>query len=428
MKHSRIGDWARAVTAVGLAATLLPLAGCGGSSEAAKVVVWHGYTDVQAKQLNALAGEWNADNPNDRVKLVFNGGNDGALQKTLAGFTAGNFPDVAYEYGSSAAQLARQPGLVDLTDRVGAAGFDWNDFFPAERQACTVNGKVIGVPALVDNLALVYNKKLFTAAGIPQPTDSWSWVDFRAAAKRLTDRATQRYGWAYVNDGSEDTVWRYLTMLWQAGGDLMTPDGTRIAFNSPAGLTAMRQLRDMAVTDGSVYLDNGHQNYQNLFNSGKIAMLWTGPWDLSAINSDVDYGVTFLPGLNGNHQTIAGPDVYMVFKHSVGRVDAAWRFVTWLLSPEVHLRYAIATGDLPVRVSETALPDYQKYLAAHPGTKTFTENLNNVRKVRPNVPAYPKISAALGQAVERVMLGQATPEKALFDAAKQADSALATQQ
>ena len=41
----------------------------------------------------------------------------------------------------------------------------------------------------------------------------------------------------------------------------------------------------MAVTDKSVYLDTGNGNYLNLFNSGKIAMLWTGPWDLSSINS-----------------------------------------------------------------------------------------------------------------------------------------------
>ncbi len=61
-------------------------------------------------------------NPTMKVNLVFNGGNDSALQKTVAGFTAGNYPDVAYEYGSSAAQLARQPKLVDLTAKVNAPG------------------------------------------------------------------------------------------------------------------------------------------------------------------------------------------------------------------------------------------------------------------------------------------------------------------
>ena len=98
-----------------------------------------------------------------------------------------------------------------------------------------MNGKVIGVPALVDNLALVYNKALFDKAGVAYPTKDWTWTDFRAAAKKLTDPAAKQFGWAYVNDGSEDTVWRFLALLWQAGGDLLNADNTKSALNSPQG-------------------------------------------------------------------------------------------------------------------------------------------------------------------------------------------------
>ncbi|GMA86735.1 hypothetical protein GCM10025868_19850 [Angustibacter aerolatus] len=41
----------------------------------------------------------------------------------------------------------------------------WSDFYEGERQAATVDGKVVGLPALVDNLALVYNKKPVRAGG-----------------------------------------------------------------------------------------------------------------------------------------------------------------------------------------------------------------------------------------------------------------------
>ena len=51
------------------------------------------------------------------------------------------------------------------------------------RQVATVNGKIIGMPALVDNLAIVYNKKLFASSGSTPPTPTWTWDDFRAAAK-----------------------------------------------------------------------------------------------------------------------------------------------------------------------------------------------------------------------------------------------------
>jgi multiple sugar transport system substrate-binding protein len=385
----------------------------------------HGYTDVEATELKAEVAQWNTEHPTMKVDLQFNGGNDNALQKTVAGFTAGNYPDIAYEYGSSAAQLARQPKLVDLTATVKNPAVNFADFFASEQQAGTVNGKVVGLPALVDNLALVYNKKLFQQAGVPLPTDQWSWQDFRDAARRLTNASTHQYGWAYINDASEDTVWRYLAMLWQAGGDLLSSDNTKPAFDSAAGAAALQQLHDMAVTDKSVYLDTGNGNYLNLFNSAKIAMLWTGPWDISSINSDVSFGVTLLPGYNGNHETISGPDLYMVFDHSKDRRNAAVQFISWLLSPQVHIKFAVATGDLPVRKSETTLPEYQTFLKKYPSEQVFVDNLNNVKHVRPNIASYGEVSTAIGQMVQAVLLGKAQPADALKRAEQAVTGALA---
>lgn len=372
-----------------------------------------------------MAAQWNHSHPSAKVTLQFNGGNDSALQKTVAGFTAGNYSDVAYQYGSSAAQLGRQPKLVDLTDKVKTAAFNWQDFYPSERQAATVKRKVVGVPALVDNLSLVYNKRMFAAAGVSPPTSTWTWQNFRTAAAKLTKASTHTYGWAYVNDGSEDTVWRFLAMLWQAGGDLLNQSNTKPVFDSQAGLAALTQLRDLAVTDRSVYLDNGNGNYLNLFNSGKIGMLWTGPWDLSSINSDVAYGVTYLPGYNGDHQTISGPDLYMLFDHSAGRSDTAFKFVSWLTSAKVHLQFSIATGDLPLRKSETALPAYSTFLKKYPQEKVFVDNLNNVKHVRPNLTSYAQVSTAVGQMVQSVLLGQAQPAAALKTGSATVASALA---
>ena len=160
-------------------------------SGSTSIVVTHGYTDAEATALKAAAATWNQQHPDQKVTLQFNGGNDSALQKTVAGFTAGNYPDVAYQYGSSAAQLVRQPKLVDLTDRVTAPSVDWNDFYPSAREAATVDGKVVGVPALIDNLSLVYNKAMFAQAGVAPPTNDWTWQDFRDAAAKLTDASTK---------------------------------------------------------------------------------------------------------------------------------------------------------------------------------------------------------------------------------------------
>lgn len=431
------------VLAVLVAAATGLLAACGGSEESAAptaggspvalpspggggtVVLWHGYTDVERTATDAFVAKYNATDPGFTMKAVFAGSNDYALQKLLTALAGGKAPDISYQFGSSMSNLEKSPKVVDLAPIMAQTpGFDWNDFYPAERLATTVNGKVIGVPALVDNLALVYNKKVFDAAGVAYPTKDWTWADFRAAAKRLTDASAKQFGWAYVNDGSEDTVWRFLAVLWQAGGDLLNADNTKSALDSDAGRKAMQLLYDMAVTDKSVYLDKGDGNYLNLFNSGKIAMLWTGPWDISSINPDVDYGVEILPG-DVSHATIAGPDNYVVLDNGDQQVANAWAFIQWFCSPEVHLDYAIATGHLPIRRSETELPAYKDYLAKYPAAKVFVANLDNVTKARPNIPVYPKISMALGQAVQSVLLGRAKPADAIATASQAIDGILA---
>jgi multiple sugar transport system substrate-binding protein len=279
------------------------------------------------------------------------------------------------------------------------------------------------MPALVDNLALVYNKKLFDQAGLAYPTADWTWDDFRNAARKLTDPSAKQFGWAYVNDASEDTVWRFDALLWQAGGDVLTPDGTHAAFNSDAGVRAATLLQQMATVDHSVYLDSGNGNYANLFNSGKIAMLYTGPWDLSGF-PDVNYGVQILPG-DQNHQTISGPDEWVLADNGDDRRQAAWTFLKWFTSQQQAMQWSLSTGDLPIRASQASMPEYQTYVTKYPGVAAFVDNEKNAVKARPVTASYDELSQAMGQAIQAILLGKADPKEALDQAAAQVDQILA---
>ena len=90
-------------------------------------------------------------------------------------------------------------------------------------------------------------------------------------------------------------------MLWEAGGDILTPDNKHAVFNSEAGVKALTALQQMAVTDKSLYLDTTNENGPKLMNSGKVAMLVTGPWDLSQL-SDIEYGVQVMPTFAGSER------------------------------------------------------------------------------------------------------------------------------
>jgi multiple sugar transport system substrate-binding protein len=385
---------------------------------------WHGYTDAEADSMNALLDEWNADNPDIRVEPLFVN-NDKALQKLTVALQGGEPPDITYQYGSSLPQLAEAPGLVDLTDWVQQPDVNWEDFIAGGRTASTFDGKVLGVPALIDNLAVVYNKTLFDQAGMDYPNDQWTWDDFRAAAKALTDPATKQFGFSYPMDASEDTVWHYDPLLWQNGGSILNDDETQATFNSPEGVQALEVLTGMAVDDKSVYLDIQNSNYTDVFNSGKIAMLVTGPWDLSSF-PDVDYGVSVLPGFDGDHQTIAGPDMWTVFDNGNGRAQAALQFLQWLTAPEQIQKEDLATGHLPIRLSVAQDQAFLKDFGdVFPGVDVFAENLSNVEQARPVLAAYPQVSEAMGLAIVSAMLGQSEPQAALDQAASDANDALA---
>ena len=389
-----------------------------------RVVLWHGYTDYEAKAINAAVATYNKTHPRVHVTAQFYGNADYALQKVLTAIAGGKYPDIAYLYGSWAANIAKSPKTLDLTHRVTDPSFHYKDIWRAARLAARIKGKVIGVPALIDNLALVYNKKLFRQAHIPFPTAKWTWADMRRAAKKLTNRKAKRFGWAYVNDGSEDTVWRFEALLWEGGGDILTSDGKHAAFNSAAGVRALTFLQQVVVKDRSVYLDSGNGNYADVFNSGRIAMLYTGPWDLASF-PNVDYGVQILPR-GRNHQTIAGPDNWVLFDNGKERSTAAWNFMKWFLSTKEHLKIALATGELPLRKSELKQPGYRKYVKKYKGIGTFVRNLANAKKARPTTEKYPRISEAIGQAVQSVLLGKAKPKSALDKAAARVDSILRT--
>jgi multiple sugar transport system substrate-binding protein len=279
---------------------------------------------------------------------------------------------------------------------------------------------------LIDNLAIVYNKDLFKAAGIDPPTPDWTWDDFRSAAQALTDPSKQQWGWAFPTDGTEDTVWHYDAMLWEAGGDILNSDNTQAAFNSPAGVQALTTLRDMAVTDKSVFLDQQNTGKADLlFNSGNIGMLVTGPWALSAY-PDVNYGVQVMPEFpGGSHATIAGPDMWVMFDNGDGRADAAWEFMTWLTNAENVKADSMEAGHLPTRTSVATEPGFQDtFDKKFPGEGLFVQNLQNVTKARPVLQNYDEISRIMGEAVVKVMLGQADPQAALDDAAAQVNDKL----
>jgi multiple sugar transport system substrate-binding protein len=390
-----------------------------------EITWWTGQPEEQEKVAEQLAAEYHQAHPNVTIKVSPGAPTtDDLLTKLSAGFTANSYPDISYAYGNWAGDLGASGKTQDLTAYVNEASFKWDEMPAAAREVATANGKVIGIPALVDNLALIYNKNLFDKAGLSYPTDQWSWDDFRTAAKKLTDKSTNTYGSAYSVSGSEDTTWHLWPLLWQHGGKIL--DGNKPAFNSDAGVAALETFRQMAVDDKSMYLDQTDEKYAPLFNSGHVGMMLSGPWALLELKeAKLAYGVANLPGFNGDHQTVSGPDLWVLFDHQdVNRAGASRDFVKWLTSAEIDPKWNLSVGNLPLRTTEKDSPEFAAYVKEYPGGQKFFDNLSNAKIARPTVPGYEEMSRNVGDAIAKVLQGQAQSKEALDEAAKKSADAV----
>jgi multiple sugar transport system substrate-binding protein len=410
--------------------------GGGGSQDAAagydpnakvSITWWTGQTADAQELLEKLAAEYHANHPNVTIKASPGAPTtDDLLTKLSAGFAGGTYPDISYAYGSWATQLAQSGKTQDIAKAVADPAVKWEEIPAAARATATVDGKVIGIPALVDNLGLIYNKKLFDAAGLDHPTDDWSWDQFRDAARKLTDPSRNVYGTAYSVSGSEDTTWHLWPLLWQKGGAILDGAG-KPAFNSDAGVQALEYLRQLAVDDKSMYLDQTDEKYAPLFMDGRVGMIISGPWLLYDLKDrKVDYDVTNLPAFNGDHQTVSGPDVWVLFDHDdPNRAGAARDFLLWLTAKEQDVRWNLAYGNLPLRSSEEGTKEFAAWAKEfRPGAQKFFDNLANAKQPRPTVNGYVEMSRHVGDAIAKVLQGAASPKEALDQAARQSEDAL----
>lgn len=389
---------------------------------------WTGQEADAQKILEGLAKDFSADHPNVTIKLSSGAPTtDELLQKLSAGFASGTYPDISYAFGSWATQLGESGKTLDVSEQVKSADVNWAEFPEAARATASPGGVTLGFPAVVDNLALIYNPKLFAAAGVPEPGPDFTWDDYRAAAKAISDPAKNVYGTAYSVSGSEDTTWHFWPLLWQRGGDVLSADQKKSAFNSQPGKDALEFLRAMAVDDKSVYLDQTDEKYGPLFVDGRVGMIISGPWQLyDLVQAKSSYKVAPLPSTNGSSQTVSGPDIWALFDHQdANRAHWSYEFTKWLTSKEVDVKWNLALGNLPLRQSEADTPEFRAYVKQYPGAEVMFANLKNATKPRPTVTGYPELSRYVGTAISKALQGAEQPAAALDGAAKQADQALA---
>jgi multiple sugar transport system substrate-binding protein len=402
----------RAVVAAAVAAGMTVAlgacaSGAGGESSEGKALVLWDYQQEPGKEYLKRLSDYTAETgiEIERVGIKY----EDFLGKILQAAAANKLPDVIMIDNPWNSAMAAEGVLADLTDRVDKWG-QWDEYYEGPAESATWDDRIYGVPNESNNLIMYYDKTVFDEAGLTAPT---SWDEFASDAQKLTSDG--RYGFSTSMIKSENSVFVFEALLWQAGADLDSLD-------SPGALQAtefLKSLQDSGAMSKEVLSWDLRAGVSELVN-GRSAIAFGGTWDGGWIaeNMEHELGIARLPaGPDGEASNLGGENWAITATSKMQ--DEAWDLVTFAVDPERSLPYLIESGQLPSRKDIAARPEFAEEPFA-----TYIDQLA-VARARVYGPEYPRMADALTQAFQSVLSGQKDPKAALEEAASVVDPLLA---
>jgi len=171
-------------------------------------IVWAAYGYLAENKADRIKADFEAKYPQYELEYVDLGSTD-YLVRLDTMVAAGERVDMALAMDSvEYTKRAREGMFEPIGSYLTEDGFDLYDGFGEGIKASFVGDEIYGLPYTKGGFYVFYNKNMFDAAGVPYPTDDWTWEEFEETAKKLTkgSGANKVYGanihltWGYDID------------------------------------------------------------------------------------------------------------------------------------------------------------------------------------------------------------------------------------
>jgi multiple sugar transport system substrate-binding protein len=302
-----------------------------------RVMVWEGYYEVL---LDPVIAAFQTKYPSYRVERVpyqlYGSDQAKAMEEQIRGKAKAGELDLIVE--AHLHPLIVQGLIADLGPYVTKSRFEIDVYESLFDDRLLVNGRLYELPYQAVPTALMYNQDLVKGTGVTIPADSWTWEEFREAARRLTRGV------------GEDRVWGLAPMMPEqlfkarVAGAMLPPDGKPVG---QAVREALLFFGGMTETDRSMprVAPPGVSNPISMqFLQGKAAMGFVDLIDVSELQ--LPLALAPMPSFRGGKPAwYARIASYGIAENSPHK-DAAWAFLSFLSGPEGALILA-RNGALP---------------------------------------------------------------------------------
>jgi multiple sugar transport system substrate-binding protein len=414
--------------------------GCSGkkedTQEKVSITFWHSCVSSTVPALTELIARYEAEHPGIDIRAQYVPSGDALIQKLITAVQSKNAPDLSWIHADFLQNLVEADAIYTIDElNVGAdtlSRADLADIFPALRLQAQWRGTLYSLPMEATGIGLLCNRELFRNAGLDPDHPPQSWDELRTMARQLSvdkngDGTFDQVGFfvpVFPASGPLGgwMVWQWYAFLFQAGGNVVTPDQTRVLYNEPAGVQALSLWRDIY---SDLQLKRFTIDYEVAFASRTLAMTLDGPWNIPRWNQikGLDWMVAPLPAGPAGRATVAGGEYLALFKQSA-HPHEAWAFMRWMLRPEIQALWSMKSGYLPVRHAVHDIPEYRDYLDQHPALKAYVRQLEVGQAPNPIDYEGLKITRNLAEAIEQATLGNRDPREALDASAAKSNDLL----
>ncbi len=365
-------------------------------------------TPQETALLEALLYQFSVENPDIVVKYEPITGD--YWQSTKTSVAAGTEPDIYYMDIFQFPFFAQQGVLMPLDDLMAGTDTSKEAFIPTLMDAFVYDGKVYGIPKDFNTLGLFYNKEMFAAANLAEPTDDWTWDDLQKAAQALSNDEKKIYGMGVPADAG-----RFPIFAFQNGGQIMNGDFSDTLLDSPETIAAARFYTGFRKDKiGAIPSDVGESWQGTAFGKGTVGMVLEGGWLIPYLKEQfpgIQYGVVTPPaGPQGEGNLIF--TVAYVMSANTKNSEAAWKVINYLTNESSQTRILESGFALPSRTSLENNP----YFETNPASATIFRGAQNGT---PYVWGLfgSDVNDQVGKALERIYLQDQDVEASLNEAA-----------
>ena len=392
-----------------------------------EIVIWHWMTD-RNQAFQTLAQEYEKET-GVKVKFEIFFPPNVYAQKVQAAAQAGMLPDIFGILGEKEylASFVRKGLVVDLSSYL-KADKDWQESFIPQALGVSsfnpgniykVKPGIYGIPIDFMNIQFLYNKDLFKKAGLDPNSPPRSFAEFIAQAKILHKKLGVE---GFVCGWGE--TWLMYSLALDFAFNIM---GEKKVFDTFAGkypynsvgwqevFFLFKRMKAAGIIPEEI-LTMANKEAEKVFANGRAAFSFNGSWCVNVyrkLNPSLNYAPCLVPKASESYplKIWGGAGASFMVNANSPHKEAAIKFLKWLTKKKQQDFLVKHTNNLP------AIKEPPQNL--DPVLKEFLAGMEYV--THPNLwPVYekPKVIEKFTQQLQKVVLGEVTPQQAAAAVAK----------